>query len=55
LIKMEATTMVVDSYPVVFKAESFIVVIIMVISIGFLASVLPALRASNTMLHLNQK
>lgn len=55
LIKMNATTMVVDSYPVVFKLESFIVVIIMVIGIGFLASVLPALRASNTMLHLNQK
>ena len=54
-IKMNTATMVVDAYPIVFKAESFVVVLLMVLCIGTLASIIPALRAGNSQMQLKGK
>jgi lipoprotein-releasing system permease protein len=54
-IKMNTATMVVDAYPIVFKAESFVVVLLMVFCIGTLASIIPALRAGNSQMQLKGK
>jgi lipoprotein-releasing system permease protein len=55
IIKMNTSTMVVDAYPIVFKADSFIVVLIMVAVIGFAAAFIPALRAGKSEMLLNRK
>lgn len=54
-IKMNTATMVVDAYPIVFKPESFVVVLLMVLCIGTLASIIPALRAGNSQMQLKGK
>jgi lipoprotein-releasing system permease protein len=55
IIKMNTSTMVVDAYPIIFKADSFIVVLVMVAVIGFAAAIIPALRAGKSKMLLNRK
>ena len=55
IIKMNTSTMVVDAYPIIFKADSFIVVLVMVAVIGFTAAIIPALRAGKSKMLLNRK
>lgn len=55
IIKMNTSTMVVDAYPIVFKADSFVVVLVMVTIIGFAAAIIPAIRAGKSKMLLNRK
>lgn len=55
IIKMNTSTMVVDAYPIVFKPDSFVVVLVMVTIIGFAAAIIPAIRAGKSKMLLNRK
>ncbi len=55
VVKMNTSTMVVDAYPIVFKTESFIVVLCITMIIGIIASLIPAIRAGKTMMALKGK
>lgn len=55
IIKMNTATMVVDAYPIIFKPESFVVVLCMTLLIGMLASLAPAMRAGKTLMALKGK